>query len=146
MRWYRITGIRNICVELDAGNRTPPPPRPSSAVPFARQARTSATLPRRVGCLNRGRAGGSVGASVFRLIFLHDPGAAMYSLYLLVDTVLNLYSWCLIIWVIMSWLISFNVINTHNRFVHMVGDFLYRITEPALRPIRRFLPDLGGLD
>src|SRR5690606_14704475 len=104
------------------------------------------TLPRRVGCLNRGRAGGSVGASVFRLIFLHDPGAAMYSLYLLVDTVLNLYSWCLIIWVIMSWLISFNVINTHNRFVHMVGDFLYRITEPALRPIRRFLPDLGGLD
>jgi YggT family protein len=70
----------------------------------------------------------------------------MYSLYLLVDTVLNLYSWCLIIWVIMSWLISFNVINTHNRFVHLVGDFLYRITEPALRPIRRFLPDLGGLD
>ena len=70
----------------------------------------------------------------------------MYSLYLLIDTVLNLYSWCLIIWVIMSWLISFNVINTHNRFVHMVGDFLYRITEPLLRPIRRFLPNLGGLD
>lgn len=70
----------------------------------------------------------------------------MYSLYLLIDTVLNLYSWCLIIWVIMSWLISFNVINTHNRFVHLVGDFLYRITEPLLRPIRRFLPNLGGLD
>ena len=46
----------------------------------------------------------------------------------------------------MSWLISFNVINTHNRFVHLVGDFFYRITEPALRPIRRFLPNLGGLD
>jgi len=70
----------------------------------------------------------------------------MFSLYLLVDTVLNLYSWCLIVWVIMSWLISFNVINTHNRLVHLVGDFLYRITEPALRPIRRFLPNLGGLD
>lgn len=70
----------------------------------------------------------------------------MYSLYLLVDTVLNLYSWCLIIWVILSWLIAFNVINTHNRFVHMVGDFLHRITEPLLAPIRRFLPNLGGLD
>ena len=70
----------------------------------------------------------------------------MYSLYLLIDTVLNLYSWCLIVWVIMSWLIAFNVLNTHNRFVYMVGDFLYRITEPAMRPIRRILPSLGGID
>ncbi len=46
----------------------------------------------------------------------------------------------------MSWLTSFNVINTHNRFVYLVGDFLYRITEPALKPIRRFMPQLGGLD
>jgi YggT family protein len=96
--------------------------------------------------LNPGLAEGSVGASVLSAFFPSRPGAAMYSLYLLIDTVLNLYSWCLIVWVIMSWLISFNVINTHNRFVHLVGDFLYRITEPLLRPIRRFLPNLGGLD
>jgi len=52
----------------------------------------------------------------------------------------------LIIQAVMSWLIAFNVINTHNRFVYMVGDFLYRVTEPLLRPIRRILPDLGGID
>jgi YggT family protein len=46
----------------------------------------------------------------------------------------------------MSWLIAFNVINTHSRPVAMIGDFLYRATEPALRPIRRFLPNFGGLD
>jgi YggT family protein len=47
---------------------------------------------------------------------------------------------------ILSWLVAFNVLNTSNRFVYMVGDFLYRITEPALRPIRRFVPSLGGVD
>ena len=52
----------------------------------------------------------------------------------------------LIIAVIMSWLVAFNVINTHNRFVYTVNDFLYRVTEPALRPIRRFVPQLGGVD
>ena len=52
----------------------------------------------------------------------------------------------LILAVIMSWLISFNVVNTTNRVVYLVADFTYRITEPALRPIRRFLPNLGGLD
>ena len=43
-------------------------------------------------------------------------------------------------------LVAFNVVNPHNRFVAMVGEFLYRITEPALAPIRRYLPSLGGLD
>ncbi len=64
----------------------------------------------------------------------------------LIDIVLGLFVWILILAVIMSWLISFNVVNTTNRFVHMFSDDLYRITEPALRPIRRFMPSLGGLD
>ena len=64
----------------------------------------------------------------------------------LIDNLISLYIWILLIAVIASWLISFNVINTNNRFVYLVVDFLYRVTEPALRPIRRFLPNLGGLD
>ena len=64
----------------------------------------------------------------------------------LIDIVLGLFVWILIFSVIMSWLISFNVVNSTNRVVYLIGDFLYRITEPALRPIRRFLPNLGGLD
>lgn len=59
---------------------------------------------------------------------------------------LQLYVWAIIIYVIMTWLVQFNVINTSNRFVYMVGDFLHRLTEPTLRPIRRFMPNLGGID
>jgi YggT family protein len=70
----------------------------------------------------------------------------MQSLILLIDTVITLYIWCLIISAILSWLVAFNVVNTQNRFVYTVGDFLHRITEPALGPIRRFLPNLGGID
>ena len=58
----------------------------------------------------------------------------------------NLYIWIVIIGAVLSWLIAFNVVNTSNRFVYTVADFLYRITEPALRPIRRWLPNLGGID
>jgi len=61
-------------------------------------------------------------------------------------TILELYSYIVLAYVIMSWLIAFNVINTYNRFVYLVNDFLNRVTEPALRPIRRFLPSLGGID
>jgi len=57
-----------------------------------------------------------------------------------------LYFWLILVQVIMSWLVVFNVINTQNRFVYMVGDFLHKITEPALGPIRRILPSLGGID
>ncbi len=64
----------------------------------------------------------------------------------LFNAVVELYIWCLIIWVVLSWLVAFNVINTRNRFVGMLGDFLDRITEPALRPIRRVMPNLGGID
>lgn len=60
--------------------------------------------------------------------------------------VTDLYIWILVASAILSWLVAFNVVNTHNRFVYVVGDLLYRITEPALRPIRSFLPNLGGLD
>ena len=70
----------------------------------------------------------------------------MRSFYLLVDTVLGLYWWALILYVILSWLIALNVINTYNRFVNSVGGFLHRVTEPALRPIRSFVPVMGGID
>jgi YggT family protein len=63
-----------------------------------------------------------------------------------VRALLNLYWWVVILSAVMSWLIAFNVINTYSRPVAMIGDFLYRATEPALRPIRQVLPNLGGLD
>ena len=59
---------------------------------------------------------------------------------------LNLYVWILIASAVLSWLIAFNVVNTRNQFVSTVWDSLYRVTEPALRPIRERLPNLGGLD
>lgn len=64
----------------------------------------------------------------------------------LIDTVLELYIWVVIASVILSWLVAFNVINTRNSFVNQIGEFLHRATEPALRPIRNFLPSLGGID
>ena len=59
---------------------------------------------------------------------------------------LELYMYLVVISVILSWLVAFKVVNTSNRMVYMIGDFLYRITDPALRPIRRILPNLGGMD
>lgn len=59
---------------------------------------------------------------------------------------LQLYMWLVIAGAILSWLIAFNVVNTRNQFVGMVSDFLFRITEPVLRPIRQFMPNLGGID
>jgi YggT family protein len=56
------------------------------------------------------------------------------------------YIWLLIASAILSWLIVFNVLNARNPVVDRIGDFLYRITEPALRPIRRFVPYIGGVD
>ncbi len=63
-----------------------------------------------------------------------------------VIVLLNLYWWVIIIGAVASWLIAFGVINTYNRNVARVIDVLYRLTEPALRPIRRFLPNFGGID
>ena len=59
---------------------------------------------------------------------------------------LEFYKWVIIIQAILSWLITFNVINTYNQAVSTISTVLYRLTEPALRPIRRFMPDLGGVD
>ena len=70
----------------------------------------------------------------------------MYSLLNLVSTVIQLYIYVLIAAAVLSWLIAFNVVNMRNQFVAMVADFLYRITEPALRPIRSVMPNLGGID
>ena len=60
--------------------------------------------------------------------------------------VLRIYIYVVIGSVILSWLVAFDVVNMRNRFVYSVGSILNRLTEPALRPIRRFLPNLGGLD
>jgi YggT family protein len=60
--------------------------------------------------------------------------------------VVNLYKWAVIIAAILSMLTSFGVLDTRNHIVWMITDFFYRITEPALRPIRRMMPNLGGID
>ena len=70
----------------------------------------------------------------------------MRALFLVIDLALQLYVWIVIAMAIFSWLVAFNVVNTRNHVVAMIGDFLYRITEPALRPIRNLLPNLGGID
>jgi len=59
---------------------------------------------------------------------------------------LTIYVYMVIGSAILSWLVHFGVINTRNQFVSMIGEFLWRVTEPALRPIRRFMPNLGGID
>lgn len=59
---------------------------------------------------------------------------------------LNLYWWVIIASAIFSWLYAFNVVNPRNPIVSTIGNALYQLTEPLLRPIRRFMPDLGGLD
>ena len=64
----------------------------------------------------------------------------------LILTIIDLYIWVLIAAAVMSWLIAFNVVNSNNSTVRMIWDFLYRITEPLLGPIRAMLPGLGGID
>ncbi len=70
----------------------------------------------------------------------------MLSLARLIDTVIDIYTWIVIAGAIMSWLVAFGVVNINNKFIRMVVDVLYRLTEPVLRPIRRILPNLGGVD
>jgi YggT family protein len=72
--------------------------------------------------------------------------AIMRSILYVILLLLDLYIWLLIAAAILSWLVAFNVVNARNQFVHMVGDFLYKITEPVLRPIRNIMPNLGGID
>ena len=70
----------------------------------------------------------------------------MLALLQTVDLALGIYNWIVIGSALFSWLYAFNVVNPHNQIVSAIGQFLYRATEPALRPIRRFIPDLGGID
>ncbi len=70
----------------------------------------------------------------------------MVSLLLLVDWVIQIYIWILIASAILSWLVSFDVVNRRNPLVNRVGQFLYQVTDPVLRPIRRVLPLIGGVD
>lgn len=67
-------------------------------------------------------------------------------LFMVIDAVLGLYVWVVIAAVVLSWLTAFNVVNTRNRFVYLVMDVVWRLTEPVLSRIRRFLPSLGGID
>ncbi len=70
----------------------------------------------------------------------------MFAVWQLIDTIISLYMFAVIISVILTWLVQFNVVNTSNKLVYMVGDFLYRITEPVLRRIRSVIPPIGGID
>ena len=70
----------------------------------------------------------------------------MIAVFYLVLQILKLYSYVVIANVIVSWLVAFNILNTQNRFVYLVLDFTYRLTDPILNKIRRFLPILGALD
>jgi YggT family protein len=86
-------------------------------------------IPPRLACHNIARA--------FRVITI---------LFEIVDKLLDLYKWAVILAAVVSTLVAFGVLDTRNRVVWTIGDFLYRITEPALRPIRNMLPNFGGID
>jgi YggT family protein len=68
------------------------------------------------------------------------------ALFELIFVLIRLYFWAIILAAVFSMLTAFNVLDTRNRLVWSIGDFLYRVTEPALRPIRRFMPNFGGID
>ncbi|NNE22573.1 MAG: YggT family protein [Rhizobiales bacterium] len=70
----------------------------------------------------------------------------MHPVLLLIITVIDFYFYLVIAMVILSWLVAFNVVNLNNQFVRQVQHLLHRVTEPLLGPIRRFMPDLGGID
>ena len=70
----------------------------------------------------------------------------MKSIFILFDNIFSLYIWVLIIHVIMSWLVAFNILNTSNRFVYSILDVSHRLTDPPLNFIRRYLPNLGSID
>ena len=70
----------------------------------------------------------------------------MKSIFLLVDSIINIYIWLIIINVILSWLVAFNILNTQNRFVFAVLNATHQLTDPVLNKIRRFIPNLGSID
>ena len=70
----------------------------------------------------------------------------MKSIFILLDNVIYIYLWIIIINAVLSWLVAFNILNTQNRFVFSVLDVTYRLTDPALNKIRRFIPTFGSID
>lgn len=70
----------------------------------------------------------------------------MIELLAFISYLLTLYVYLLIAQAVLSWLLAFNIVNPRNQFVGMIGEFLYRITEPLLAPIRNLLPNMGGID
>ena len=70
----------------------------------------------------------------------------MKSIFLLLDSIITIYLWIIIINAILSWLVAFNILNTQNRFVFSVLDATYKMTDPALNKIRRFIPTFGSID
>ena len=70
----------------------------------------------------------------------------MKSIFILLDSVITIYLWIIIINAILSWLVAFNVLNTQNKFVFSVLDVTYKLTDPALNRIRRFIPTFGSID
>ena len=70
----------------------------------------------------------------------------MNSLLYLIIQIINLFQFVLIIYIILTWLVSFNIINTGNRFVYSILDTLYRLCEPSLNFVRRYLPTFGAID
>ena len=70
----------------------------------------------------------------------------MKSIFVLLDSIITIYLWIIIINAILSWLVAFNILNTQNRFVFSVLDVTYKLTDPALNKIRRFIPTFGSID
>ena len=70
----------------------------------------------------------------------------MKSIFILLDSIITIYLWIIIINAILSWLVAFNILNTQNRFVFSILEFSYKLTDPPLNYIRRFIPNLGAVD
>jgi len=70
----------------------------------------------------------------------------MKSIFVLLDSIITIYLWIIIINAVLSWLVAFNILNTQNRFVFSVLDATYKLTDPALNKIRRFIPTFGSID
>jgi len=70
----------------------------------------------------------------------------MKSIFILIDSIITIYLWIIIINAVLSWLVAFNILNTQNRFVFSVLDATYKMTDPALNYIRRFIPTFGSID
>ena len=70
----------------------------------------------------------------------------MKSIFILLDSIITIYLWIIIINAILSWLVAFNILNTQNRFVFAILDATYKMTDPVLNKIRRFIPIFGSID